>query len=78
MVKRHLSSLLESKVIAMEENKSEFVSIITPTYNCGKFIVKHIESILSQVCTDWTMIISDYYSTDNTKEVLALYLGRAF
>ena len=50
------------------------VSIITPTYNCAKFIVQTIESVLAQSYTDWEMIISDDCSTDNTQEVIKPYL----
>ena len=52
------------------------VSIITPTFNCGKFIAKTIDSILSQTYTNWELIISDDCSTDNTKEVIKPYLGK--
>ena len=50
------------------------VSIITPTYNCAKFIAQTIESVLAQSYTDWEMIISDDCSTDNTQEVIRPYL----
>ena len=46
------------------------VSIITPTYNCGKFIGETIESVQQQTYTNWEMIIVDDYSTDDTKNVV--------
>lgn len=49
------------------------VSIITPTYNCGRFIGKTIESVLNQTYTDWEMIIVDDCSTDNTKDIVLEY-----
>lgn len=49
------------------------VSIITPTYNCGNFIAKTIESVLSQTYSNWEMIIVDDCSTDNTKEIVSRY-----
>ncbi|WP_303668988.1 glycosyltransferase family 2 protein [Selenomonas ruminantium] len=51
----------------------DLVSIITPTYNCGKFIAETIESVQSQTYKKWEMIIVDDYSTDNTKAVVELY-----
>lgn len=51
------------------------VSIITPTYNCARFIEETIKSVQAQTLTDWEMIISDDCSTDNTKEVIAPYLA---
>lgn len=52
----------------------ELVSIITPTYNCGKFIGETIESVRKQTYQNWEMIIVDDCSTDNTKEMVEEYL----
>lgn len=49
------------------------VSVITPTYNCGKFIVETIESVLKQSYESWELIIVDDCSTDATKEVVEKY-----
>lgn len=46
------------------------VSIITPTYNCGRFIGETIQSVLNQSYKDWEMLIVDDCSTDNTREVV--------
>ena len=53
---------------------NSLVSIITPTYNCARFIEETIRSVQAQTYTNWEMIISDDCSTDNTREVLAPYL----
>ena len=52
---------------------SGLVSIITPTYNCGKYISGTIESVLTQSYVDWEMIIVDDCSTDNTEEIVKRY-----
>ncbi|TGY42452.1 glycosyltransferase family 2 protein [Clostridium sartagoforme] len=52
---------------------SDLISIITPTYNCGKFIEETIESVMKQSYKNWEMIIVDDCSTDNTKEVVDKY-----
>lgn len=52
---------------------NELISIITPTYNCGRFIAETIESVLNQTYENWEMIIVDDCSTDNTKEIVQKY-----
>lgn len=51
----------------------KLVSIIMPTYNCGKFIGETIESVLAQTYTEWELLISDDCSIDNTKEIVENY-----
>ncbi|WP_308636710.1 glycosyltransferase family 2 protein [Paenibacillus silvisoli] len=55
---------------------NELISIITPTYNCGKFIAETIESVIDQTYVNWEMIIVDDCSTDNTKEIVESYALR--
>lgn len=49
------------------------VSIITPTWNCGRFIGETIDSVLAQSYPKWEMLIVDDCSTDNTREVVEKY-----
>lgn len=46
------------------------VSVITPAFNCERFIGDAIESVLAQTHTDWEMIIVDDCSTDRTMAVV--------
>ena len=46
------------------------VSIITPSYNCGKYIEKIIESVKNQSYSNIQHIIIDGGSKDNTIEIL--------
>ena len=49
------------------------VSIITPNYNCEKFIVETIESVINQTYKKWEMIIVDDCSTDNSITIARNY-----
>lgn len=60
----------------MTKNNKVLVSVIMPTYNCGKYISESIESVLHQTVTDWEIQIVDDCSTDNTIEVLKPYLEK--
>lgn len=52
------------------------VSVIMPSYNCGKYIAQSIDSVIAQTVTDWEIQIVDDCSTDNTAEVLKSYLEK--
>lgn len=49
------------------------VSIITPSYNAGRFIGKAIQSVLAQTFADWEMIIVDDCSTDDSLKIISSF-----
>ena len=48
----------------------DLVSIIMPSYNCGKYVAETIHSILGQTYSNWELVIVDDCSTDKTEEIV--------
>lgn len=49
------------------------ISIITPNYNCAKFIAIAIESVQKQTYQNWEMLIQDDCSKDNSLTIAMSY-----
>ena len=49
------------------------VSVVIPTYNRGWILKEAIDSVLSQNCEGFELIVVDDGSTDNTQEILYSY-----
>ena len=52
--------------------KQYLVSVVMPTYNCGRYIKEAVESVKRQQ-VEWELIIIDDASTDDTKERIEAY-----
>lgn len=52
------------------------VSIITPSYNCSKFIRETIDSVLKQTYENWELLITDDCSTDDSRDVIGEYVAK--
>lgn len=52
------------------------VSVITPIYNCEKFISDTIESVLNQTYTNWEMILIDDCSSDDSINIARSYASK--
>lgn len=50
------------------------VSIITPNWNCAKFVRDTIKSVQNQTYTNWEMIIVDDCSTDESETIIKSFL----
>ncbi|MDD7183284.1 glycosyltransferase family 2 protein [Peptostreptococcus porci] len=57
-------------------SKDNFVSVILPAYNSGKYIKSCIDSILNQSYEDFELIIVDDGSTDDTQKIINNYVDK--
>lgn len=57
----------------MKNNTNTLVSIITPVYECEKYIRQTIESVQAQTYTNWELLLADDCSPDKSAEIIAEY-----
>lgn len=58
------------------QSSSPLFSIVIASFNYGRFLETAIQSILSQSCKDFELIIVDGGSTDNSVEIIEKYQER--
>ena len=51
-------------------SNEDFVSIVMPAYNSGRFITESIESVVKQTFECWELFVVDDCSNDNTREIV--------
>ena len=49
------------------------ISVLTPSFNSGRYLKKAIESVTAQTYTNWEHIVIDANSTDNSVDILKKY-----
>lgn len=52
---------------------NDLVSIVLPVYNGEKYLRESVDSVLSQTCQNWELIIIDDCSTDSSPEIAKAY-----
>ena len=57
-----------------KQNFIPTVSVVSPVFNCEKYLGQFIESILSQTLQSWELILVDDGSTDKSVEIAEGYL----
>ena len=61
--------------IRMNENQP-LVSVIMPVYNCERFLIEAIESVISQSYQNWEFLIVDDGSKDKSVSIIESYVAK--
>lgn len=71
ILKNFRHTLVHSKGMPLGQQEDRHVEIVMATYNGVKHLQQQIDSIFNQTHTNWTLLIGDDRSTDNTPMFLA-------
>src|ERR1700750_1713611 len=52
------------------------VSVVTPVYNGGEYLVECIESVIGQSYKNWEYVLADNASTDRTPEIIDRFANK--
>lgn len=50
------------------------VTVVIPNYNSGRYLADAVKSVIDQTLTEWSIIVVDDGSTDNSLKIAAEYL----
>ena len=57
------------------QNIGPLISVIMPLYNCEKYILQAVESVVAQTYKNWELIIVDDCSTDTSLDLVQKYVS---
>ena len=67
---------LGAECLSRDAGHTPLLSVILPVFNCGRYLAKSIESLLTQSFADFELIIIDDGSTDQTRNVITDYCSK--